>query len=213
MPPTAEVFPGGVLRLSEVSRAEAGRYVCRGSNSVGEAEAVAVLVVRDPPQIRLEPGERLVMTEGESQTVTCLATGDPAPLIHWERRPSSSPILPPGQTRLRLETVRPEDQGTYLCRATNSAGTATTRLHLTVNPLASEEPGQTRGQPQQVPAGSNFDLHCVTGQEVPQEADIVWSRSDGESLAHRHRVIDGVLRIVNAQPEDSGEYTCEEGSW
>ena len=233
MPATAESLPGGVLKLSGVSRAEAGRYLCRASNSVGEADITAVLVVQDPPQIRLEPEGRIVLSEGERLTVTCHVTGgDPVPSVHWEKHPSSLPL--PGQHSLVVESVRQEDQGTYLCRANNTAGTASQRLQLIVHSqhmtdprtLPRQLPGQPPRQPlrqpprrplappqtppQTVSAGSRVDLHCVTGQQLPPQADIVWSRSDGHRLASRHRVTGGVLSIVSARTEDSGHYLCEE---
>ena len=60
-----------------------------------------------------------------------------------------------------------------------------------------------------VEQGSSVDLHCLTGYQLPPQSDIVWSRSDGQVLDARHLVTGGVLRIINAQPEDGGQYLCE----
>ena len=86
LPVTAETLPGGVLRLEAVTRAEAGRYVCSGRNSVGLAEETVELRLADPPRVRLEPAGRVVLSEGESLTALChLVAGDPPPHLSWHK--------------------------------------------------------------------------------------------------------------------------------
>ena len=62
--------------------------------------------------------------------------------------------IPPAavENMLVLESVVVEDQGTYVCRAVNSAGTAEQRLQVIVEPSSSNQPQQRPGrdyQPQQ----------------------------------------------------------------
>ena len=60
-----------------------------------------------------------------------------------------SPLSPPAvENMLVLEAVEVEDQGTYVCRAVNSAGTVEERLQVIVEP--SSRPGRDyQPQPQQ----------------------------------------------------------------
>ena len=83
---TAETLTGGVLRLESVTRAEAGRYVCSARNSVGSAEETVEVRLEDPPQLRLEPAGRAVLTEGDTLTAVChVLAGDPPPHLSWEK--------------------------------------------------------------------------------------------------------------------------------
>ena len=88
LPLTAETLTGGVLRLSSVTQGEAGRYVCSASNTVGLAEETVEVRLEDPPEVRLEPEGRVVLSEGDSLTALChLMGGDPQPQISWHKYP------------------------------------------------------------------------------------------------------------------------------
>ena len=89
LPPTAETLTGGVLRLGSVTRAEAGRYVCSGRNSVGWAEERVEVRVEDPPQLSLQPAGQVVLRAGARLTAVChVVAGDPAPpQVSWGKYP------------------------------------------------------------------------------------------------------------------------------
>ena len=92
LPLTAETETGGVLRLSSVTRAEAGRYVCSARNSVGLAEETVEVRLEDlRPHLRLEPAGRVVLRAGESLTAVCHLVagdlGDQPPSLVWGKYP------------------------------------------------------------------------------------------------------------------------------
>ena len=92
LPLTAETEAGGVLRLSSVTRAEAGRYVCSARNSAGQAEETVEVRLEDlRPHLRLEPAGRVVLRAGESLTAVChVVAGDPGdspPHLVWGKYP------------------------------------------------------------------------------------------------------------------------------
>ena len=59
----------------------------------------------------------------------------------------SSPLPPPPvENMLVLEAVEVEDQGTYVCRAVNSAGTVEERLQVIVEPSSSNQQQQRPGR-------------------------------------------------------------------
>lgn len=59
--------------------------------------------------------------------------GDPKPIVTWHRENRE---LPEGRSRvlldntLRIEDVRPEDQGRYICKAFNDGGNVTVSVKL-----------------------------------------------------------------------------------
>jgi hypothetical protein len=78
--------------------------------------------------------------DGDSAEFSCQVSGSPEPLIEWLHNgekisPSSSrfsAFFSGGRATLKISEVQPEDEGEYSCRASNSAGTESTKASLTV---------------------------------------------------------------------------------
>ena len=80
------------------------------------------------PQITVHP-QNATTTEGENVTLSCNATGDPAPLVYWTKSGSiisisSGPRISFGADNktLTIMNVSRGDSGQYRCVANNSAG-------------------------------------------------------------------------------------------
>lgn len=81
----------------------------------------------------------LTVNDGESLTLTAHVIGDPEPQVVWtkDNKPlNSSEVVDlkyrNGIAKLHINEVYPEDEGIYLCRATNSIGTSETQCRLTI---------------------------------------------------------------------------------
>jgi len=63
-------------------------------------------------------------------------TGDPYPDVHWRRNDREIDLtkvkIIPGKG-IRIESVHPADEGSYICEATNIMGTITAIANLQVN--------------------------------------------------------------------------------
>ncbi len=68
------------------------------------------------------------VVEGSTHSLTCLADGDPPPLIVWSR---DMQVLSTDGT-LIFAAVSREDSGTYRCTASNTAGVNTQDVYLDV---------------------------------------------------------------------------------
>lgn len=91
-----------------------------------------------PPQFTKNLTD-LTVNDGESLTLTTHVTGDPDPQIQWiknNKQLSSSEVVDlkykNGIAKLTINEVYPEDEGEYICKATNVMGTAETTCRLTV---------------------------------------------------------------------------------
>ncbi|XP_053312490.1 contactin-5 [Spea bombifrons] len=69
------VLPDGSLRILNTSKADEGKYTCRGENIFGSAEIVASVFVTEPTKIELTP-KRTELTVGESIVLSCKAIHD-----------------------------------------------------------------------------------------------------------------------------------------
>ena len=77
---------GSCLTIPRANLAAAGGYLCSASNTVGLAEETVEVKLEDPPEVRLEPAGRVVLSEGESLTALChLVAGDPPPRLSWHK--------------------------------------------------------------------------------------------------------------------------------
>eukprot|EP00092_Neocalanus_flemingeri_P030526 GFUD01033144.1.p1 GENE.GFUD01033144.1~~GFUD01033144.1.p1 ORF type:complete len:1379 (+),score=380.56 GFUD01033144.1:81-4217(+) len=132
MPPNAELLSGGVLRMNSVTGAEAGQFRCRAENAAGSVETMATLRIQELPSIRLEPEGSVTLMVGSPLTIKCLATGDPTPQITWKKMGISMSELGTTSPTLEFASLNKQDEGTYSCVATNTAGQMEDRLQVIV---------------------------------------------------------------------------------
>lgn len=130
----SEQYPGTIL-ISDITLGEAGEYECKASNLVGEVTQTVPLHVQQTPVITLRPDvAELKLTEGDELKLECEAEGLPAPTVRWQDPNSQTehrtlyaagfPGLADVSSRAVLQryNIRRSDAGTYICQATNDAG-------------------------------------------------------------------------------------------
>uniref|UniRef100_A0A8C4X261 Heparan sulfate proteoglycan 2 n=1 Tax=Eptatretus burgeri TaxID=7764 RepID=A0A8C4X261_EPTBU len=130
--PAHAVVMGGMLKLPSVHTGDAGTYRCTATNSAGSVQSQVTLRVHGTPQVSVQPAEQYVSI-GESVSFTCRTVGSSMPDISWTKMDGAPPedVEIDGGI-LTIRAVRREDQGSYLCRATNTQGSAEARAQLYV---------------------------------------------------------------------------------
>lgn len=82
-----------------------------------------------PP--RIQAGPRVMKVQvGYPVELLCIVRGVPEPVLMWTKDGVSYPVSPDGS--LAFGTVRLDDEGTYTCTATNTAGRDEARVQLLV---------------------------------------------------------------------------------
>ncbi|XP_072850122.2 roundabout homolog 1 isoform X1 [Pogona vitticeps] len=208
---------GGKLMITYTRKNDAGKYVCVGTNMVGERESeVAELTVLERPSFVKRPSN-LAVTVDDSAEFNCEARGDPVPTVRWRKDDGE---LPKGRYEIRddhtlkIRKVMAGDMGSYTCVAENMVGKAEASATLTV-----QEPPHFVVKPRdQVAAlGRTVTFQCeATGN--PQPA-IFWRREGSQNLlfsyqppqsSNRFSVSQtGDLTITNVQRSDVGYYICQ----
>ncbi|KAI1886502.1 hypothetical protein AGOR_G00196410 [Albula goreensis] len=184
-----------MVQVAAASPSDGGVYVCKAENSEGVAELKVEVTVEGgaqtptPPRASILQGDT-VAVEGDSATLTCQATGYPAPVIGWSKLRAPCP----GSTR--------QDSGQYICNATNTAGfsEATVQIEVETPPYATCIPEQVRVQ-----VGDVIRLQCLAHGTPPVRFH--WTRVRG-SMPPRAQITDGALVISQARSADAGTYKC-----
>ncbi|XP_055787281.1 basement membrane-specific heparan sulfate proteoglycan core protein-like isoform X1 [Salvelinus fontinalis] len=142
--PAHIMVKGGMLKIEQVSDADAGQYRCTATNNVGSVQSQVVLHVQSLPQITALP-ELNEVTVGSDAVLPCVASGYPVPAIKWSKLDGE---LPPKCRQvvntLTVPEVTHEDSGTYVCTASNKQGKVealtTLKVHDRVMPYFTQEP-------------------------------------------------------------------------
>ena len=148
---------GAILVFNPVQLSNAGSYQCTASNGVGSpASATVTLSVLSkymvillqhfylhflcaampfPPTVSLTPAVSL--TQGDSFTLNCQPTGNPAPTVSWTKDgvtiSSSTPRITVTGGVVTITGATLVEAGLYRCQAQNSLGSATATTSITVN--------------------------------------------------------------------------------
>ncbi|KAL7864275.1 hypothetical protein AOLI_G00156950 [Acnodon oligacanthus] len=135
---------GGMLKIEQVTEADAGQYRCTATNDVGSVQSTVVLNIQSLPQIAAQP-ETKEVTVGSTAVFPCIASGYPVPTIAWSKLEGElAPKCVQDAHVLTVPDVNHEDAGTYVCTASNKQGKvqAFTKLkvHERVMPYFSQEP-------------------------------------------------------------------------
>nr|XP_046221837.1 LOW QUALITY PROTEIN: basement membrane-specific heparan sulfate proteoglycan core protein-like [Oncorhynchus gorbuscha] len=142
--PAHIMVKGGMLKIDQVSDADAGQYRCTATNDVGSVQSQVVLHVQSLPQIAALP-ELNEVTVGSDAVLPCVASGYPVPAIKWSKLDGE---LPPKCRQvvntLTVPEVTHKDSGTYVCTASNKQGKVealtTLKVHDRVMPYFTQEP-------------------------------------------------------------------------
>ncbi|XP_063983473.1 basement membrane-specific heparan sulfate proteoglycan core protein-like isoform X6 [Diachasmimorpha longicaudata] len=208
--PSSVTDDNGVLRFHGITYTDAGKYVCKATNSAGTAEAVAEVLVN--AEIYRDPGIRAVERDinavaGTSIKLRC-DTRERVQ-IHWMRENMHLPRNARIQNnQLQLERVRPEDSGRYICQITNDKGGVSSdyvNVHVSppAGPVVHIEPSTDV-----VNIGDTFDLRCIFSSRQTEIPTYRWYKAEDGSLPATAQVYEDKLRIVNVQMTDSGVYKC-----
>ncbi|XP_006832106.1 PREDICTED: vascular endothelial growth factor receptor 1 [Chrysochloris asiatica] len=128
------------VTIKNVSLEDSGTYACRSRNVfTGEDVLLKIEVtIRDQetPHLLRNLSDQTV-TISNSTILDCHAKGVPEPQITWfknNHKIQQEPgiILGPGSSTLFIERVTEEDEGVYLCKATNQKGSVESSAYLKV---------------------------------------------------------------------------------
>ncbi|XP_035512277.1 basement membrane-specific heparan sulfate proteoglycan core protein isoform X12 [Morone saxatilis] len=220
--PAHIMVKGGMLKIEQVTEADAGQYRCTATNDVGSVQSQVVLNVQSLPQIAALP-ETKEVTVGSDAVMPCVASGYPVPEIKWSKLDGE---LPPKCFQevnvLTVPGVTHEDSGTYVCTASNKQGKVeaftTLEVHERVMPYFAQQPSSYLTLPTIKNAYKAFSIKInfrpdnvdgmilYNGQRRTTGADFISLGLVGGRLEFRFDVGSGMATIRDPNPVKLGEF-------
>uniref|UniRef100_A0A3Q4HTJ7 Hemicentin 1 n=1 Tax=Neolamprologus brichardi TaxID=32507 RepID=A0A3Q4HTJ7_NEOBR len=204
-------LPSGSMKILETRLSDSGLYVCVASNIAGNLTQSIELSILVPPSI--DAGPRVMKVQvGHPVELPCVVKGFPKPELIWTKDGRRYPVSPDGS--LALTNVGLDDEGTYTCTATNTAGRDEAQVQLVVQvPPVVEvlEPPFNSPLQERVANQRRFVFPLSPSDCLPKPV-IRWLRNGQELTGNEPGVSileDGTLLILaSVSPMDNGEYVC-----
>jgi hemicentin len=205
-----QVLNEGTLKITNVTQSDAGIYECIATNEGGQVNASTTLQVKYKPVI-IVPPDNVRVVEGETGSFRCVVQSWPSSNIVWlrERKTLKNATgaieISSDGTLLSIVNVRPAEEGSYTCLATNEVGEVHTDAWLQVIVLPEIFPG-----PSPVLFTQNGPAWLPCHAEGRPPPTIQWLK-DGVEISgeERYRVLsNGTLYITELHASDSGVFQC-----
>ncbi len=215
-----KVSEAGSLMLKEVMKTDQGVYTCVVSNDLQTANQTTRLTVLGEPPSFLSTEKDVRALESTNVTLSCQANALPIPKIEWFMQDGEAVPLEGRFSQallgdLTVSNLRLDDQGDYLCRASNVYGQIETVSTLEV--IKKSNVGRD-GVSREIVKLSRQDvvLECGVSYDprLHLETQVKWEK-DGrrlffsEDLNPRFTLqSDRALSIRNLSLSDRGVYAC-----
>ncbi|MEE6505501.1 hypothetical protein FKM82_005546 [Ascaphus truei] len=203
------LLDGRILQIPMARAEHAGKYTCEATNEAGEDRLHYELLVLTPPVMVGEQEDLIQVTVLVNQTaeLDCEASGVPPPTIIWLKNGLTLSTTDRYQILEEGRRLQLSDQGTYMCKAHNPAGSDEKVLHLSIYvPISITHP---QNETIQLTVGNSIVLSCEAEGSPPPK--FTWLK-DGAPLEHAVEwgvvVRDGRLQISRVQPSHAGQYSC-----
>uniref|UniRef100_U3ISB9 Immunoglobulin superfamily member 9B n=1 Tax=Anas platyrhynchos platyrhynchos TaxID=8840 RepID=U3ISB9_ANAPP len=206
------------LRIEQVRSEDQGWYECKVLMLDQQYDTFhngswVHLTVNAPPTFTETPPQYVEAKEGSSVTLTCMAFGNPKPIVTWLREGellAASSKYQVSDGSLTVLSVSREDRGAYTCRAYSIQGEAVHTTRLLV-----QGPPFIVSPPENITVNISQDaLFTCQAEAYPGNLTYLWYWEEENvyfknDLKLRVRIlIDGTLIIFRVKPEDAGKYTC-----
>uniref|UniRef100_A0A8C0EUT3 Immunoglobulin superfamily member 9B n=1 Tax=Bubo bubo TaxID=30461 RepID=A0A8C0EUT3_BUBBB len=166
-----------------------------------------------PPTFTETPPQYVEAKEGSSVTLTCMAFGNPKPIVTWLKEGDllgDNGKYQVSDGSLTVLSISREDRGPYTCRAYSIQGEAVHTTRLLV-----QGPPFIVSPPENITVNISQDaLFTCQAEAYPGNLTYLWYWEEENvyfknDLKLRVRIlIDGTLIIFRVKPEDAGKYTC-----
>ncbi|KFO78133.1 Vascular cell adhesion protein 1, partial [Cuculus canorus] len=203
------LIENNVLSIPHAHFTDSGLYICEVINLVTNKtdKATMDIVVQDGPKntvISVIPST--AVKEGETVTMKCTSSGNPAPVISWKKKAATgeSEEISKDAT-LTLQNVKSQDLGLYECEAYNQFG----KEEKTVKLLVQVPPQNITVlvyPSANVKEGENVTITCSTYSNPPSQMVLKKVHQEKEIILPS---VNGTFILYNVTKKDTGRYLLD----
>ncbi|XP_053929341.1 vascular cell adhesion protein 1 isoform X2 [Cuculus canorus] len=200
-------YSEGRILLPSVTFLNGGDYECVAENKFGKSISEITLNVEYGPKntvISVIPST--AVKEGETVTMKCTSSGNPAPVISWKKKAATgeSEEISKDAT-LTLQNVKSQDLGLYECEAYNQFG----KEEKTVKLLVQVPPQNITVlvyPSANVKEGENVTITCSTYSNPPSQMVLKKVHQEKEIILPS---VNGTFILYNVTKKDTGRYLLD----
>ncbi|KAM4642152.1 hemicentin-1 [Discoglossus pictus] len=208
---------GTVLTIVGVQVRDTGLYSCEAVNIAGKTEKNFNVNILVPPTVQDSSEESFVtVIEGTLISLLCGSSGIPPPALTWTKNGAPLKVDPSGRIRLlsggrqlQISSAIKSDAATYMCTASNTAGSAVKKYNVQVYVRPAISGSVSFPSEVTITQGNNVTLECdASGDPIPI---LTWLREGvpvtngiGYQILNNGRY----LHLDKAQVANTGHYMC-----
>ncbi|XP_050757219.1 vascular cell adhesion protein 1 [Gymnogyps californianus] len=198
---------GRILLLPSVTFLNGGDYECVAENKFGKSKSEITLNVEyGPKNTMISVIPATAVKEGETVTMKCTSSGNPAPVISWKKKATtgeSEKIFK--DATLTIQNIKSQDLGLYECEAYNRFGKEEKAVKLLVqvppqNTTVLVHPSEN------VKEGENVTITCSTYSNPPSQMVLKKVHQEKEIILPS---VNGTFILYNVTKNDTGRYVLD----
>ncbi|NXA20896.1 VCAM1 protein, partial [Ibidorhyncha struthersii] len=198
-----------ILSIPHARFTDSGLYICEVINLVTNKteKATVDIVVQDGPKntmISVIPAT--AVKEGETVTMKCTSSGNPAPVISWKKKKAtgeSEKIFE--DATFTIQSIKRQDLGLYECEAYNQFGKEEKAVKLLVQ-VPPQNITVLVYPSENVKEGENVTITCSTYSNPPSQMVLKKVHQEKEIILPS---VNGTFILYNVTKNDTGRYLLD----
>ncbi|NXH75355.1 VCAM1 protein, partial [Hydrobates tethys] len=203
------LIENNVLSIPHTHFTDSGLYICEVINLVTNKteNATMDIVIQDGPKntmISVIPAT--AVKEGETVTMKCTSSGNPAPVISWKKKKATgeSEKIFKGPT-LTIQNIKSQDLGLYECEAYNQFGKEEKGVKLLVQ-VPPQNITVLVYPSENVKEGENVTITCSSYSNPPSQMVLKKVHQEKEIILPS---VNGTFILYNVTKNDTGRYLLD----
>ncbi|NXS55453.1 VCAM1 protein, partial [Brachypteracias leptosomus] len=203
------LIENNVLSIPHAHFTDSGLYICEVVNLVTNKteKATVDIVIQDGPKntmISVIPAA--AVKEGETVTMKCTSSGNPAPVISWKKKKGTGEAEKIFKNAtLTIQNIRSQDLGLYECEAYNQFGKEEKAVNLLVQ-VPPQNITMLVYPSENVTEGENVTITCSTYSNLPSQMVMKNVQQEKEIILPS---VNGTFILYNVTKNDTGRYLLD----
>ncbi|XP_074954340.1 vascular cell adhesion protein 1 isoform X1 [Phalacrocorax aristotelis] len=198
---------GGILLLPSVTFLNGGDYECVAENKFGKRKReITFNVEYGPKNTMISVIPATVVKEGETVMMTCISSGNPAPVISWKKKAATGESEKIFQdATLTIQNIKSHDLGLYECEAYNQFGKEEKSVKLLVQ-VPPQNITVLVYPSENVKEGENVTITCSIYSNPPSQMVLKKVHQEKEIILPS---VNGTFILYNVTKNDTGRYLLD----